>query len=177
MSVFFPEATSEILIEPECKRQDFCDGNYHFYKGLTAQWLGSTMQVASFTVSKISSYVQKSAEGAARQCIDGKNGSVCGLDWTLPRWDGTQSAGQQLSALNIILANLALKVPSPFNTNSTITRNSSATTSSSSNSASASSEIPSSTPSEKPSSGVLHAYSAANILFLSFGAVLLVYLC
>lgn len=50
--------------------------------------------------------LQQSAKGAAAQCSGGANGTTCGSDWSSSAWDGTQGLGQDLSALNIIVANL-----------------------------------------------------------------------
>jgi mannan endo-1,6-alpha-mannosidase len=50
--------------------------------------------------------LQTSAKGAAAQCSGGASGTVCGNDWGNSTWDGSSGLGQDLSALNIFLANL-----------------------------------------------------------------------
>jgi len=50
--------------------------------------------------------LRTSAQGAAKQCSGGTSGTACGSDWGSEEWDGTQGLGQDLSALNIFLANL-----------------------------------------------------------------------
>ena len=117
------------MVEVACEDQGTCNRDQHSFKGLTAQWMGLTMQAAPFTANKILSYLQHSAKGAAAQCSGGKNGTLCGFKWTRPKWDGSQGAGQQLGALNVVLANLALKAPLPVKGSSTTAGNSSATTS------------------------------------------------
>ena len=57
---------------------------------------------------RIDFMLQQSAKGAAEQCSGGKNGTTCGSDWASSEWDGTEGLGQDLSALNIILANIPI---------------------------------------------------------------------
>ncbi|KAM0715105.1 hypothetical protein Q7P37_009570 [Cladosporium fusiforme] len=60
------------------------------------------------THQKIDFIVQQSAKGAAAQCSGGKEGTTCGNDWASSTWDGSSGLGQDLSALNIILANVPI---------------------------------------------------------------------
>jgi len=55
---------------------------------------------------RIDFVLRTSAQGAAAQCSGGKSGTVCGSDWGAEEWDGSEGLGQDLSALNIFLANL-----------------------------------------------------------------------
>lgn len=57
---------------------------------------------------RIAFILQQSAKGAAAQCVGGENGTTCGSNWASSEWDGTEGLGQDLSALNVILANLPL---------------------------------------------------------------------
>jgi mannan endo-1,6-alpha-mannosidase len=50
--------------------------------------------------------LRTSALGAAAQCSGGTSGTACGSDWGKEEWDGTQGLGEDLSALNIFLANI-----------------------------------------------------------------------
>ncbi|KAM0705486.1 hypothetical protein Q7P35_006845 [Cladosporium inversicolor] len=50
--------------------------------------------------------LRESAKGAAAQCSGGENGTTCGSNWSSSEWDGTSGLGQDLSALNVIVANL-----------------------------------------------------------------------
>lgn len=60
------------------------------------------------THERIDFILQQSAKGAAAQCSGGAEGTTCGSDWGSGEWDGTFGLGQDLSALNIILANLPM---------------------------------------------------------------------
>jgi mannan endo-1,6-alpha-mannosidase len=55
---------------------------------------------------RIEFILQRSAEGAAKQCSGGEAGTTCGNDWGSGEWDGTEGLGEDLSALNVILGNL-----------------------------------------------------------------------
>ena len=60
-----------------------------------------------------------SASAAAEQCSGGANKRMCGLSWANgSRWDGTQGAGQQMSAMEVVLSNLINSARLPV-TNST----------------------------------------------------------
>ena len=48
-----------------------------------------------------------SARAAALQCSGGANGRMCGLSWRKgSNWDGSQGAGQQMAAMEIVLSNM-----------------------------------------------------------------------
>ena len=116
MSIFFKgvkynhntSTDAGILTELACEPQRTCTTAQHAYKALTAQWLGETMQIAPFTRAIILRYLQSSAQGAARQCSGGPNGTTCGTHWREAKYDGTTGLGQELSAMNVFVANLAL---------------------------------------------------------------------
>ena len=67
----------------------------------------------------IATLLRTSAEAAAAQCSGGENGSICGSNWATSKWDGTQGLGQDLSALEIILANMPSKEAQTENGTST----------------------------------------------------------
>ena len=129
MSVFFtanndtrvPAADPGIMFEAACEPSESCQDEELAFKGLTAQWMGETMQVAPFTRDTITNYLQKSAEGAAKQCSGGHSGTTCGAQWTESKYDGRTGLEQEYSAFNVILANLAvpLRLPVPTNADET----------------------------------------------------------
>ena len=55
---------------------------------------------------RIDFVLRTSAEGAAKQCSGGTSGTTCGSDWGSEEWDKSEGLGQDLSALNIFLANI-----------------------------------------------------------------------
>lgn len=102
-----------ILVEVACERQNTCTKDEYSFKGLAAQWMGATLQLAPFTAEVITPSLQTSASGAAASCSEGSNGTACGSQWTTAKSDGNTGFGQQLSALNVILANLAANAAAP----------------------------------------------------------------
>ena len=128
MSIFFtadnntqgPDADPGIMFEAACEPSRTCKAEQYAFQGLTAQWMGETMQVAPFTTDKIMSYLQSSAAGAAKQCSGGRNGTTCGTRWTMSKYDGKTGLEQEYSAFNVILANLAVKPSALTNMNTTV---------------------------------------------------------
>ena len=108
------------MFEAACETITTCDADIFAYKGLTAQWMGETMQVAPFVTDKIMRYLQSSAAGAAKQCSGGHNGTTCGTRWTKSKYDGKTGLGQEYSAFNVILGNMAVKSSPPTNMNTTV---------------------------------------------------------
>ena len=147
------------MTEVSCEPFGTCSSDQYAYKGLTAQWMGEAMQIAPFTADTILSYLKSSAQGAANQCSGGNNGTACGTQWTENKYDGKTGLGQELSALNVFLANLAVNSSAPANANTTAattqtkgtTPSSSTTTTSGKPSASSS----------KPSSGTQRLWAAS----------------
>ncbi len=177
MSVFFTGANNThdssanpgIMTEVACEPFGTCDSEQYTFKGLTAQWMGEAMQVAPFTTDKILSYLQSSAEGAAKQCSGGDSGTACGTQWTKEKYDGNTGLGQELSALNVFLANLAVNSSAPINANATAaaTAQAKGTTSTTITSGKLSAT------SSKPSSGSQRSWAAGWTLSLVMPAALL----
>ena len=108
------------MLEVACEPTRTCNPDQYAFKGLTAQWMGEAMQVAPFTTDKTLSYLQSSADGAAKQCSGGPNGTTCGTHWTKSKYDEKTGLGQEFSALNVFLANLAVNSSAPINVNTTV---------------------------------------------------------
>lgn len=69
---------------------------------------------APFIYNQAMIYISASATAAALQCSGGPNGQMCGQKWTMgAKWDGTMGVGQQMSALEVIQANLIDTVYTP----------------------------------------------------------------
>jgi mannan endo-1,6-alpha-mannosidase len=91
--------------EQACEDVDTCNTDQLSFKAFTSRWLAATMQRAPFTVSTIQPLLKASAMAAAQQCSGPNN--ECGFKWTRgATWDGTTGVGQQMSALEVIQANL-----------------------------------------------------------------------
>ena len=187
MSVFFtadnntqgPAADPGIMFEAACEPEKTCEADIYAFKGITAQWMGETMQVAPFTTDKISRYLQSSAAGAAKQCSGGHNGTTCGTRWTKSEYDGKTGLGQEYSAFNVFLANLAVKSSAPTNMNTTVVAPAAdspkqdAPTSANGPTPSPTTGGTSGTPTPRPSSGSQRLWVASWTLFLVSPAALL----
>ena len=170
MSVFFTgdenshntSTDAGIMIEVACESEMTCNTDQHAFKGLAAQWMGETMQVAPFTTGTILSYLRTSAQAAAKQCSGGPNGTACGQHWRQATYDGQTGLGQELSALNVFLANLALNSSAP-------------TTATSGTTSTSTSGTPHASTSVKPSSGSDSTSAASWTLSLLVPAALLLF--
>ena len=178
MSVFFTgendthdtSAGPGIMVEVACEPVESCGTVESHFKGLTAQWMGEAIQVAPFTKDKILGYLRSSAEGAAKQCSGGHNGTTCGTQWTKSKYDGRTGLGQELNALSVFLANLAVDSSAPVNANTTVATptNSAAHASGPNPSSTATSTSGTSTASTtpKPSSGSQRTWAVSWTLLL-----------
>jgi len=105
---------SRILREMACEPQDSCSNNEQLFKGLTAQWMGASEQLADFVIETTSPVLQASALGAVEQCNAGKNKTLCRFSWEgSGKNDGQSGLEVELSALNAVLANLYASNPPP----------------------------------------------------------------
>lgn len=64
--------------------------------------------------TQIQPYLLASSKAAAAQCSGGSDGITCGTQWTNNGvWDGTFGVGQQMTALEVIQANLIQQSTAP----------------------------------------------------------------
>lgn len=135
MSIFFGNNTANlppgVMTEVACEPMGTCNSDNFAFKGLTAQWMGATTQIAPFTRTIITTYLQESAKGAATQCTQKNGVATCGAQWTKSTFDGKTGVGQQLIALNVVVANLATNASAPATANITTGSSTSSTSSSS----------------------------------------------
>ena len=104
------------MIEQACEPHSTCYKDWFVYKGLMAQWLGATVRTAAYASDSITASLRSSAKAAAQQCTGGENKTTeCGSKWTTS-FDWNTGVGQELSAMNVVLANLAVKSTGSTNT-------------------------------------------------------------
>lgn len=100
---FWPESNSSAaMYEPACEPYNTCDNDQYSFKAYLGRWLGQTTILAPSTAEAIYPLLQTSATAAAQSCSGGSDGVTCGTKWYTGGWDGTNGAGQQLSALEIV---------------------------------------------------------------------------
>jgi mannan endo-1,6-alpha-mannosidase len=106
------------MYEYSCEMINDCTTDEFSFKGYLSRWMGDVMQLAPFTNATIFPKLKASAQAAAKQCVGGSSGSMCGMKWTMGTYDGTTGVGQQLSALETVQALLMPQDQAPL-TNST----------------------------------------------------------
>ncbi|GAB7358870.1 hypothetical protein MBLNU230_g4093t1 [Neophaeotheca triangularis] len=111
--VFVMDETN-ILYEVACAPQGNCNVDQLAFLALAARGLTNVQALVSDedsesgtrdTSARINQVLRASARAAAASCTGGDQGTLCGSDWTDQEYDGSEGLGQQLSALEVILAN------------------------------------------------------------------------
>lgn len=114
ITIFFPD---NVAFEPSCEPGN-CNADMESFKGYTARWMGTTMQLAPYTYDKIYPVLKSSAQAAVKQCTGGDNGRFCGFHWTTGVFDGVVGAGQQMNVLGALTSLLSPETAAPL-TNTT----------------------------------------------------------
>ena len=110
-NIFFQNG---VMYEVACEPTNTCDTDNYSFKAYLSRWLVASTKYAPFITGTVMNLISKSASAAALQCSGGPNGQMCGSKWTAgATWDGTMGVGQQMSALEVIQANLISQVPIP----------------------------------------------------------------
>ncbi|KAI1494560.1 glycosyl hydrolase family 76-domain-containing protein [Biscogniauxia mediterranea] len=118
---FYGDSTQDrIMIEIACEGVNLCDVDQQSFKAYLSRWMAATTKWAPWTFDRIKTLLQNSALAAAKQCTGGDNGRMCGLKWAnnSGQWDGTSGVGQQMAAMEVVLANMIQQAKAPV-TNST----------------------------------------------------------
>lgn len=118
--VFFSGANNNIMNEVACEGVHLCDLDQQSFKAYLARWMAATTKWAPWTHDTIKPLLDASAMAAAQQCTGGANGRMCGLMWANNngQWDGTTGVGQQMAAMEVVLATMIKNLEAPV-TNST----------------------------------------------------------
>ncbi|KAK4145387.1 glycosyl hydrolase family 76-domain-containing protein [Dichotomopilus funicola] len=111
--LFFTGATKDIMTEVACEPVDLCDLDQQSFKAYLARWMAATTKWAPWTYGRIKPLLEASAIAATSTCTGGDNDRMCGLKWNTRKWDGTTGVGQQMAAMEVILANMIERSPPP----------------------------------------------------------------
>lgn len=112
--VFFRGGNRDIMTEVACEPVDLCDLDQQSFKAYLSRWMAAATKWAPWTYGRIKPLLESSAVAAASTCTGGSNGRMCGLKWTEHgRWDGTAGVGQQMAAMEVVLANMIQEVSPP----------------------------------------------------------------
>ncbi|KAF1983636.1 glycoside hydrolase family 76 protein [Aulographum hederae CBS 113979] len=109
-STFFED---NVMFEAACEPSGNCNTDQLAYKGILARAMALTSQLAPFTASTISPLLRASAEGAAAACQNDIDGIVCGTSWTGGGLNGDEGLSQDISALEVVQANLIPRAAAP----------------------------------------------------------------
>ncbi|KUJ15962.1 mannan endo-1,6-alpha-mannosidase [Mollisia scopiformis] len=99
ISIFFPDG---IATEVACESHSTCITDMYAFKGILAQQLINTIQMAPYTSSVIMPKLTTSAVGAANACSAGLSGTECGFTWGSSSAGNETGLGEQLSALSYV---------------------------------------------------------------------------
>ncbi|KAJ9155486.1 Glycoside hydrolase family 76 protein [Pleurostoma richardsiae] len=117
--VFFTGNNSDIMTEVACEGVNLCDVDEQSFKAYLSRWMAATTKWAPWSYSRIKPLLESSAVAAAAQCTGGSNGRMCGLRWTLNgTFDGLTGVGQQMAAMEVVLANMIGDVSAPVTNSS-----------------------------------------------------------
>lgn len=114
--VFFIGENSSIMAEVACESVHLCDLDQQSFKAYLARWMAATTKWAPWTYDYAKPLLDASAIAAAQQCMGGDNGRMCGLQWATNsgKWDGTTGIGQQMAAMEVVLATMIHNASAPM---------------------------------------------------------------
>ncbi|KAF7541221.1 hypothetical protein G7Z17_g12000 [Cylindrodendrum hubeiense] len=104
VKVFFTGPDKNIMAEVACEPVKLCNTDQQSFKAYLSRWLAVTTQWAPHTADTIRPLLRTSAVAAAKQCVGGDNGHMCGMIWTKDKYDGTTGVGQQMASLEVTLS-------------------------------------------------------------------------
>ena len=102
--VFFTGDNKDIMTEVACEPVNLCNIDQQSFKAYLSRWLAAATQWAPYTYDTIRPLLKASAIAAAKQCVGGSNGQMCGLVWNEDKYDGTTGVGQQMAAMEVTLS-------------------------------------------------------------------------
>ncbi|KAI0385206.1 glycoside hydrolase family 76 protein [Hypomontagnella monticulosa] len=112
---FGNETSNRIMIEIACEPVNLCDTDQLSFKAYLSRWMAATTKWAPWTFDRIKTLLGNSATAAANQCTGGDNKRMCGLKWAnnSGAWDGSTGVGQQMAAMEVVLANMIHEAEPP----------------------------------------------------------------
>ncbi|KAH6605185.1 glycoside hydrolase family 76 protein [Trichoderma cornu-damae] len=116
--VFFTGPKNDIMTEVACEPVSTCNVDEHSFKAYLSRWLASITKWAPHTNDVVMPLLRASSIAAAKQCVGGDNGRMCGLVWNEDKYDGTSGVGQQMAALEVTMANLVGNSSAPVTAHS-----------------------------------------------------------
>ncbi|KAL1843902.1 hypothetical protein VTJ49DRAFT_6845 [Mycothermus thermophilus] len=112
-SVFFGGDAGNVMTEAACEPVGLCNVDQQSFKAYLARWMAATTKWAPWTYDHVMPLLRPSAAAAAATCTGGDSGSLCGLRWTEREFDGWTGVGQQMAAMEVVLACLIQDMRAP----------------------------------------------------------------
>ncbi len=103
--IFFTGESRDIMTEVACEPVNLCDLDQQSFKAYLSRWMAATTRWAPWTYPRVKPLLESSAVAAVSTCTGGGNGRMCGLKWNKQKWDGSTGVGQQMAAMEVVLAN------------------------------------------------------------------------
>lgn len=110
---FFVNDTS-IMYEHTCEPYGTCDTDMKSFKGYLSRFMASTAVMLPSLAAPISSYLDASAQAAAKICSGGDGNTTCGQLWYTGDFDDSVGLGQEMSALETVQGLLAKQASAPL---------------------------------------------------------------
>lgn len=121
-NIFFygNDTSNRVMIEIACEPVNLCDTDQLSFKAYLSRWMAATTKWAPWTFDRIKTLLGNSAMAAAKQCTGGDNKRMCGMKWAnnSGAWDGTTGIGQQMAAMEVVLANMIEQSEAPVTNSS-----------------------------------------------------------
>lgn len=101
-SFFF---NNSIMTEMTCAPSGNCNNDQRSFRSLFARSLSLTAALYPDSYDQIyTNWITPSAKAAAQSCSGGDDGITCGENWSVTGWDGVYGLGEQMSALENVMA-------------------------------------------------------------------------
>lgn len=94
---------NSIMIERSCS-PGHCNQDQRTFRCLLSRGLGLTSALIPEVRDTIRNWLEPSAEGAAALCSGGRDGVTCGEDWAAGKYDEIYGLGEQMGALEVMMA-------------------------------------------------------------------------
>ena len=108
---------NNVISEVTCEPLGNCNIDQRSFKAYLARWIAMAAVKADFAYDLLKPILEDSAKAAVSTCTGGDDGNQCGLRWTTGSFDGSTGVGEQMSALEVIQANLIDYVAGPVTAN------------------------------------------------------------
>jgi mannan endo-1,6-alpha-mannosidase len=111
--IFFTGDDKNIMTEVACEPVGRCNLDQQSFKAYLSRWMAASTKWAPWTYDRVKPLLESSAIAAASTCTGGDNGRMCGMKWNTKKWDNTTGVGQQMAAMEVVLANTIQRSRAP----------------------------------------------------------------